>query len=71
MAQPGYCLIGLLVMLTGPRVRQAHSRCGGLISPPFSEVLLWFLHLKARNDLILCLFVHFFVFVFLTLLGQC
>lgn len=60
MAQPGYCLIGLLVMLTGPRVKQAYCRGGGLISPLPSEVQL--LGLKARNGLFLYLFVHLCVF---------
>ena len=31
MTQPGYCLIGLLVMLIGPRVKQAYCGGGGLI----------------------------------------
>lgn len=59
MAQPGYCLIGLLVMLTGPRVKQAYCRGGGLVSPGPSKV--WLLHTKAQNGLFLYLFVHSFV----------
>ena len=72
MAQPGYCLIGLLVMLTGPGVKQAY--CGGGDSLPRTLVKSssFFFQLGMACSftcLFICLFLCVCVFV-LTLLGH-
>ena len=61
MAQPGYCIIGLLVMLKGSRVKQAYCGGGGLTPHPLVKPGSFVCMLGVICSL--CLFIVLFVFV--------
>lgn len=60
MAQPGYCLIGLLVMLTGPRVKQAYCRGGDFFPQAPGKSGSFIQKLRMAYSFV-CLFIHLFV----------